>query len=479
MNGPGADREKLEELQAFLSKLPEKEVRKLAAAIEFDRHDNKFGLPHDALMALIRPALARIRAPRVHSPQRLLCIPFEDLLTGRDPDPKEVGRISRKSIPAMWDWMTKELISDDWPVLADAAVKAQKAGDEKAVEAAARALWAGAHAALETGLEPVRGDVGEMRLLARQLGGTRRLEDIKEMSAFLGLGPETEAVKQILPRKPVLDLDSRAVNAIKRLYQEVADEKPGFELFLILAVIARLLQPYPILKVFSSISDRIDDLIAGRRELALAADKVFEALDQDVCVVEKLCGNDILDDAKVMARAKRFAAAFKLIVGEIGIKREGRWGKRMLAFRGRVAKSLEAKLLADAPRMVLSVFPTRTGKDKQVRTDKPDFGAPPDEDRYEAAETRAVAIAEAKGIADQIGLSASCQATVRALREELDKYAARILEILPNTPPDRKEIATAHLNTTVRLIEVLSGSEEADLLRRRGNAALKGQTLDG
>lgn len=479
MIAKGKDRQKLQELEAFLSKLPEKELRKLAAAIELDRHENKFGLPHDALMALIRPSLARIRAPRVYSPQRLLCLPFEDMLVPGDPDPKEVGRVSRKSIAPMWDWLTKKLLADDWPALADAVVKAQRKGDDAGMDAASRALWAGAHAALEAGLEPVRGDVGEMRQLAKRLGGTPRLEDIKEMSAVLGLAEEAREVKRILPDKPVLDLGGRAVNAIKRLYLDVAEEKAGFELFFVLVVMARLLQPYPILKVFAAISERMDDLIASRRDLALAADKVFEALDEDVAAVETLCADDASDDAKVMGRTQRFAAAFKLIVAEIGIKRDGQWGKRMFAFRGRVSKALEAKLLADAPHAVLSVFPTQTTKDRKITTAKPDFSKSPDEDRYAVAETRALAIAEAMAIADQIGLSASAQATVKTLREELNKYATRILEMLPKVPAPQKETATAHLYTAVRLIEVLTTSEEADLLRRRGNAALKGQAVPG
>jgi hypothetical protein len=55
---------------------------------------------------------------------------------------------------------------------------------------------------------------------------------------------------------------------------------------------------------------------------------------------------------------------------------------------------------------------------------------------------------------------------------------AKIIEKLPKVGPDNKPEASAHLATTVRLVELITNSDTADLLRRRGNAALTGKTLN-
>lgn len=474
MSAANKDAEKFTQLEVFLNTLPERELRKLAAAIELDRHDNKYGLPHDAMMRLMRPGLARIRAPRIYTPQRILCLPFEDMLIPRDPDPKEVGRIARASIAPMWKWLTKELMADSWAPLGAAFVAAQKSGEDAAIQKAADAIWSAAYQAMNTAFEPLRGDVGEMRKLSKHLGGTRRLEDIREMNSALGLADEARALKEMLPQKPVLDLTGKQVVEIKRVYQDIALAKPGEELVYILLVIARLLQPFPILKVFSSMTDRMDDLVSQRKELSLAGDKVFEALEEDVSYIEQLARDEGADEEKILKRAKRFAGAFKTIINEIGIRRDGPWGKRVYGYRSAISAAIEARVLNTASRAVLSVLSVTRDKDGKVHTSKPDFSTYPAMHLFEEAERRAKAIAEANRIADQIGLSMACQTTIRGLRDELDKYAARILEMLPRVTEEQKAIATAHLNTTVRLIELVGNSEDADLLRRRGNAALSG-----
>lgn len=478
MTGSSSDAEKLKQLENFLNALPERELRKLAAAIELDRHENKFGLPHDALMRLMRPGLARIRAPRIFTPQRILCLPFEDMLIPRDPDPKEVGRIARASIAPMWAWLTGELMAGRWGPLAAEFVAAQKTGEDDAIRIASDAIWREAHTAMTDVMAPILSDVGEMRKLAKQLGGTRRLEDIREMNSALGLADEARAIKEMLPQKPVLDLTGKQVVEIKRLYQDIAIAKPGEELVFILLVISRLLQPFPILKVFSAMTDRMDDLVAQRKELALAGDKVFEALEEDVSAIESMARDQSSNEEKLIKRAARFAGAFKTIVNEIGIKRDGTWGKRVYGYRGAISKAIENRVLATAPKVVLSALATQKDRSGKVITAKPDFSQMPPAALFEEAERRAKAIGEANRIADQIGLSSACQQTIRNLREELDKYAARIIEMLPRAPEEQKGTAAAHLYTTVRLIELITNSDDADLLRRRGNAALTGTAVN-
>ena len=114
-----------EQLQGFLNQLPEKELKILAAKIELDRGENRFGIPHDAIMALLRPRLAEMRAPRIFTPQRVLCLPFEDMLIFKDPDPKQPGKIARAAIGPMWN-LLMDRVKPKWDPIADAFIAAQK-----------------------------------------------------------------------------------------------------------------------------------------------------------------------------------------------------------------------------------------------------------------------------------------------------------------------------------------------------------------
>lgn len=458
-----------EQLRAFLHQLPDKELKTLAVKIELDRGENRFGIPHDAIMALLRPRLAEIRAPRIFTPQRILCLPFEDMLDFRDPDPKQTGTIARASIGPMWN-LVLERIGTEWEPVADAFVRAQKKGDDDRKNAAASQLWAMAAKALKTWDESLGSDPGEIRAAAKKIGGTRRLEDIREMAAVLEIADIVESLKDQLPRKPILNFTPEQVTIVKRHYDRVVTEAPDHEVYLLLALIGRLLQPFPVLKVFRALSRKLDDTLTANSDLGIAGNIVITALEKDADAVAEAADAPRATETDVIAKAKRFAAAFKGITSDIGIRRDGEWGQRMYGCRGKVSAAVENLVLATAQDTVLDMLPNKGNG-------TPDFTTFPDELKFEISERRARALGEASRIAEQIGLQSACQSKVGQLRKDLEKYAAKIIEKLPKVDPDHKPQAAAHLATTVRLVELITNSDTADLLRRRGNAALNNTML--
>jgi hypothetical protein len=459
-----------EQLQAFLGQLGDQELKTLAAKIELDRGENKFGIPHDAIMALLRPRLAEIRAPRIFTPQRILCVPFEDMLTFTDPDTKETGKIARAAIMPMWT-LLMERLGDRWEPVADAFVRAQKKGDEAALKAAASQIWSMASKELKEWDAGLGKDAGEIRAAAKKIGGTRRLEDFREMASVLAIADIIESMKEKLPRKPILTFTPEHVTIIKRHYDRVGKEAPEHELYLLLALIGRLLQPFPVLKVFRALTRKLDDTLTSKTDLGIAGGIVIQALESDADAVAEAAESPGATEDDVMAKVRRFANAFKGITSDIGIRRDGEWGQRMYGCRGRVSKAVEHLVLNTAQETILSAFPHGGRR-------AADFSAFPDDDKFEIAERRARALGEASRMAEQIGLQSACQSKVNQLRKDLEQYGAKIIEKLPKTPVDKKAEAAAHLATTVRLVELVTNSDTADLLRRRGNAALSGKMLD-
>lgn len=457
------------QLKAFLLALPERELKKLAASVELDRTENKLGIPHDAILSLLRPRLAEVRAPRVFTPQRMLCVPFEDMLVFNDPDPKISGKIARPAIGILWNLVTQELLPDEWKKVATAFSKAQKNDDEETKRLEASTMWRIASQAVREHLDSFGSDQGEVRQLAKKMGGTRRLEDVREMTYVLAIADEIEACKRALPRKPILNFEPKHVTVIKRYYDKIVEEKPGHELYFLLAIMGRLLQPFPILKVIRALSRKLDDTLTSKSDLGIAGDIVISALEEDAEAVAEVGEDKKADEMLVIEKARRFAAAFKGITGDIGIRRDGEWGKRMYAARGEVSNAVDNLILNGAEDTVEKVIPRRN------RALIPNFSSFPDEDLYEASERRARALGETMRIADQIGLQSACQSKVNTLRKDLEGYAAKIIEQLPKVAEENKAEATAHLYTAVRLVELIANPDEADLLRRRGNAALTKQ----
>ena len=471
MSRPGAD-DSASPMDALFGQLPEKDLKKLAAKIELDRTENKYGLPHQAIISLMRPYLAAARAPRVYTPQRILCLPFEDLLVFNDTDPKLVAAVARASIANMWTWLTEELMVDTYPPLADRYIDAQKDGDETLARTCASEMWSTAADAMLGPIEAADGDQNAWSELARKVGGTRRLEDIWEMARVLRIADAIEDCKEALPPRPIVTLATENVTSIQRFYQVIEQNHPGQELYLLLVMMKRLYQPFPILKVFRALSRKGDDTLMRTTDLAVAGNMVIEALEQDgIAVAEQAKKPDVTED-ELVRKAGRFAAAFKGITTDIGIRRDGEWGQRMYKARNDVSAVIERQVLNRAEGVIMGALPVKRGRIAPL------LDSYPDEDDFEKAEERAEALANTMRIADQIGLASACLSTINELKKQLSNLGSQMLEAMSKVDEQFIDQATAHLHTLVRLIELIDSSEEADLLRRRGKAALSHTTVD-
>src|SRR5580692_9538285 len=104
--------DKINLLQAFLGGLPPHLANRLAKAVEIDRLAEGKSLPHDLILAGLRPVLRESSGERTLTPLRLFCLPFEDLLSSESRKEKRKGRIARESIAPIWKWLNEKLLPD-------------------------------------------------------------------------------------------------------------------------------------------------------------------------------------------------------------------------------------------------------------------------------------------------------------------------------------------------------------------------------
>ena len=461
-----------EALLAFFESLPEKQLKTLGAKIELDRNENRFGLPHQAIITLMRPYLAAVRAPRVYTPQRIWCLPFEDMLFNEDLGYKRIGFVTRGSIAPVWKWVSEDLIPDRFATLAASFESAQKAGDEERTRDAAAAIWRESAAAMETPLTEAETSINAHDTLNRRLGGTFFLEEAREIAAVLSIADNIEAMKQDLPLKPIAVLTPDDVSVVIRHYMDVGEANPGREMYLLMIVIGRLLQPFPILRVFRSLSRKGDDSVIRTTDLSTAGEIVIEALERDGDAVVRVAQDRRSTEEEIVRKAARFAAAFKGITTDIGIRREGEWGQRMFKSRNSVSGAVEERVLNGAKEIVSDALSDWHGSSSRTLADWPDEYA------FEVAERRAESLAALFRISEQLGVRANCQTSLDEIRRMLDNYSAPLVEALSRMPEEEHPQGFANLAVVARLLELVSNSDQADLLRRRGRAALRREMLD-
>ncbi|WP_420548648.1 hypothetical protein [Curvivirga sp.] len=461
-----------QQLQMLITSLSEKELKKLAAKVELDRGANKLGLPHNAIMQLLRPSLALIRAERVHTPQRIFCLPFEDMLVNGKPDPKPTGHIDRSTIQPMWVWFTKELAKDTYPSLAKEYTDAQREGDDEATLEAAKALWAHGASLMSDALKSVNVNDKAMREMAKKFGGENRLNDVIEMAGCLRIAPFLEHAKSEMRAKPIHDLAEPEILAAKRGYTEIADEVPGDEVYFLLAITARLLRPSSIFQILRTLSRKGDDAMLQKTDIGVVGKIAIDELEETAGKVKRSSAKGEFNEAAVVEDIYFFAQGFKEVTDNMGITRDGEWGQRMFKARAQVSEAIDVKFLRDAEQRIMRALPTKSGGLV------PKLAEMPNDHDFEVAERRAQAIHDINAISKQLGNQSNCLAIISKLEKHFENYTTGLLKALPKAPEDLIPTAYAYVHIASRLMELIVGPDEADLLRRRGNAALKNTMVD-
>lgn len=455
-----------EQLQMLVNSLTEKELRKLAAKVELDRDTDMLGLPHNAIMQLLRPSLALIRAPRVHHAQRIFCMPFEDMLVNGKPDPKPLGKIDRSSIIPMWDWFMMDLTTPEFDMLCKDFVAAQREGDDAASLEAAKGLWRVGGEKITTALEGINKNDRMMRDMAKRFGGENRLNDIIEMAGCLRIAEAIEDTKLHLRPKPMMDIAELEIQAIKRGYTTIAEATPGDEIYFLLSITGRLLESASIFKVLKTLSRKGDDAMLQKTDMGIVGDVVIKELEDTASQINRASAKGNFNEEMMVEDIYVFANGFKLVTDNMGITRDGDWGQRMFKSRAQVSDAIDRKFLHDAEQRIMSALPTKSGGRVPRLTEWPN------DNDFELAEQRAKAINDINQLSKQLGNQSACRNLTSRMLKHFDNYSEGMLKALPQAPEHLAPVAQAYVYVAVRLMELILGPEDADILRRRANVAL-------
>jgi hypothetical protein len=354
-------------LKAFLGGLPGPAAGRLAAAVEVDRLMDGRGLPHEAILEGLRPTLRRENYDRRPTPLRLFCRPFQDLLTCHPRKAKQKAAIARGSLVPVWNWVSQELI----PEAAYAFVKNtkicvlnQRLNDAIAYGAE---FWPIAAEAISQALSTEIGRQSAQKCL----GDAFAVEDAAEMALLLRAGEAIERLSALLPA-PVANFHDQLVWDVREIYNQLTQTHPDAAPYVAVITMNRLSRPWEALRLPLLVTRHTDETLISKTDMGLVGEILFarmEALKDSI----QQARHPLFNAEELMEEVKAFADLSSNIVKEIELKRQGEWGKRLLAERAQIGKVMEI-FMDRAPREVGAALPMHkaTGADfsKPVPADK-------------------------------------------------------------------------------------------------------------
>jgi len=442
-------------LKAFLGGLPGPAAARLAMAVEVDRLMDGHTLPHDDIMEGLRPVLRRENYDRTPTPLRLFCRPFQDLLTSMPRRTKQKGSIARGSLVPAWNWLTQTLLPKDSAIYsAECRALVLERKPDNAMARAAQ-FWTLASQALYQALTTEAG----RQAAQKQLGDALAVEDVLDMALLLSAGELIETLIVLLP-KPVAVFNEQLVWQVREIYDRMAAEKPDVAPYVPVIVMNRLARPWEALRLPLLVTRHTDETLISKTDMGLVGEILFARMDAQRNAIQA-ARHPFFDAEQLMEDAKNFADISSHIAKEIELKREGEWGKRLLAERVQIGKVMES-FMERAPREFAAELPTYRGKGA-------DFSRHPGAEKHDMALRYARLVAGSRHFAAAASFAAKQKEAYDELATLLKRYNEDVVKALKAEP--QNAVVIAQFLLCAELTAILFSDQEAELLRRRGRAA--------
>ncbi len=461
---------RLERLDEFLHHVTPTLALQLARAVEVDRLRGG-ALPHEEILGALRPRLreAGQRLPRLPTPRRLICAVFEDLLVD-DRLRKQRGRIARSSIAPVWDWLTGALAPAELGPALEAVREKLVNGGADFADAEVGAFQRLAAAAILAAVPTP--DIKDVRCAAAVAAlGPDVAADAHDMARMMEMADDMRALQRATPRPlPALNDDDIAV--FRAAFDRMARTHPDCASYVAFFVLARLRKPWEALRLAGALTRKSDDVKLSRTDLGQIGEALLADLEDCIARLTQMRASAV-DSAIALAQVSTFAEVSTGIVRELGIRRDGAWGRRMTQLRGEMADEME-RLLSRAAKDIAATLPTvrRGGFGLRGVRRVPDLSRSFDPQKAERALELAKLIAGSRPHALAGAFAGLLTKVDEAATANLRRYAGNLIDEVHAMGLDGPPGARRFVDHAIALTAALDGQQDADTLRRRVNAAL-------
>ncbi|MFT3809247.1 MAG: hypothetical protein QM698_04965 [Micropepsaceae bacterium] len=464
------DPARLQRLDGFLGGVSPTLALQLARAVEIDRLRGG-ALPHDQILTALRPRLreAARRLDRTLTPRRLVCSAFEDLLVDARLR-KQRGRVLRSSIDAVWQWLTRTLA----PVACEQALDAIR---EKLLNGGPDFAGAEVDMFQRVAAEAILRAVPTAEINDARCGeavralGAETAADAYDMARMMEMAGEVRQMQRMLP-KPMHTLHEEDIFRIRSVFDRVVASHPDCASYIPFLVMGRLDRPWEAIRLTGALSRKVNDTLISRTDFGAIGETLLSDLDD--CIERlSLIRPAELNAASALANVVTFSNVSTGIVRELGIKRDGIWGRRMMHARGDMSAQME-RLLARAHKEIAATLPTVRRGGFGIRAVR----RAPDLTRMLDPQKAAKAVQLARLIAGS-RQHATAGAFAGMLNQIDEQVTATVRQYVDDLPGEVHALGQAGSAMSVKfvdhaalLIAALDGPEAGEQVHRRANAAL-------
>lgn len=425
------------------AKLPDQKFLKIYTLLEQMREKPEVSGAFDA----IRPRLAELRPPRRMSMSRLFFRPVEDLLDDPVGYQRRLNRISRTVLAPCWRALRERLprrMADDVQV----SLSTTDSRDLRALLTIGGPLWEQGAEALEKLLAEARANLKlQVSLFGRDDDVMGQLDTLMEV---VRIGPRIEALKLSLPNKPIGELAESHVETIKNALSELGQENPRLTTPALLVLTSRMKRPGDLLKMLQEVrlggTPQEKEGLTKQLSGIVVGNLLRQTNDMDRV-------SDRSSSADLAATAEWLTEGLNSVSDTVLSLKDKDMSKRVDGARTEIGDFVKRAIVSDVDK---SMMDTLFGPDAGTNTDE----------KVKKAEQLALALRKSAKLAGHLGIKREVDAKISEVRRQMESETENVLRNQNRRPGTTDAEAQRRMFNSLRVIEILAGSDEAERLFR-------------
>jgi hypothetical protein len=412
----------------------------------------------ELVLSELRRSLRTGNHSRFGDPARLFFQPVESFLVDDHPEHRHRGRIARSAIESIWLWISNTLMPEDTKAYCDQVEQALALGDTDAVERQARAFQDLAAERIVQRLQSA--DDKERRRLTVQFGAARAPEDAKTLCSILNARDGLALLATELPGH-IGSLTGPVLEKVKAQLDSPIAASPDQFLYSLVLVMSRLALPWQLIRLATTAANSDDAKRIAETQYALTVELVLEEIDRRAreLAADLKSGRGVA----VAALLKEVHDAFRGLRSEIDLPGESPWGKRLIAIRADVSKTLSAEI---------EMVPGRIRRLIRPRSAR-EIGSGSKLNADEVTETAALVgfVAACRNYASELAVNEITLRAFNDLQQSLDTGTKTLLDSLRSGSPAERSFRQSQLDAAVQFCAKAFGQEYAALLAKAVSVA--------
>lgn len=410
----------------------------------------------------VDPVLARLITVSSVDPDELARARFFSPLAPLSGDPTttrpSMAFAPPRTLESLWDWISTTLDPDSADEARQLAVSLTETEpgelDPVRVHVAERILKA---------LESVMDDDKRAKALRLSLG----IPDFRAVHDIAIILKTSSILREALTDLPEVmsDIDDEMSATIRDRYEMACEEDADAGMWFLYFVMARLSKPWRILRTFKRIAHRGDDFLVSRTDMSGIGDALLQ--DAEHHLTGFSTPPMTLKDAETAASAlEDFAAITVGMTREIGIRKDGTWGQKLLALRNKASSQMES-IHARARRVFKPVL-AKPLHGRAARLDPPPMRGSA---RYDEALAMCRFLYLTKDDASRAAAGGAHKQLMSETQVSFENLGAMLLEQVRSGIQDAEPTPEQRLEDVAEFLTALGAEQEASLLLRRVAAA--------